>query len=245
MDQRIKLGLIGKNISYSFSKNYFENKFKKLFLNNHSYTIFDLTDIAEVEKIFNDPDLHGLNVTIPFKEKIIPYLDELSDEAEKIGAVNTVLIKDDIKKGFNTDAFGFEKTLLLHKKDHHRSALILGNGGAAKAVQYILKKYLIPYQTVTRNGDLNFYNLNEETVRENTLIIQCTPVGTYPNSSDCLDFPFAGVTSDHLVIDLIYNPEYTTFIKNAAENGAKTVNGFYMLEQQAEKAWEIWNVQKK
>lgn len=245
MDQQIKLGLIGKNISYSFSKNYFENKFKKLFLKNYTYDIFDLNDIEDVDLVFKTPELVGLNVTIPFKEKIIPYLDELSDEAEKIGAVNTILIKDNVKKGFNTDAFGFEKTLLLHKKRNHHSALILGGGGAAKAVKYILEKYEINYQTVTRKGLLNFENLTDEIVREHPLIIQCTPVGTFPNVHDCLDFPFSGLTSEHLIIDLIYNPEYTSFIKMAAENQAKTVNGFYMLEQQAEKAWEIWNVQKK
>lgn len=245
MNQYIKLGLIGKNISYSFSKNYFENKFKKLFLKNHTYAIFDLNDIGEIDQIFKSENLHGLNVTIPFKEKVIPFLDELSDEVEKIGAVNTILIKDGIKKGFNTDAFGFEKTLLLHKKDHQQSALILGNGGAAKAVQHILEKHGIAYQTVTRKGDLNFENLTEEIVKSHYLIIQCTPVGTFPNVEDCLDFPFAGLTSQHLIIDLIYNPDYTSFIKKASEKGAKTVNGFYMLEQQAEKAWEIWNVQKK
>lgn len=245
MDQPLKLGLIGKNISYSFSKNYFENKFKKLFLKNHTYSIFDLNDIAEVDQVFRDQELTGLNVTIPFKEKIIPYLDELSDEAEKIGAVNTILIKNNIKKGFNTDAFGFEKTLLLHKKSHHQSALILGNGGAAKAVKYILEKHGIAYQTVTRNSPLNFENLTIGTVTDHSLIIQCTPVGTFPNIEDCLEFPFAGLTAQHLIIDLIYNPEHTAFIKMASENEAKTVNGFYMLEQQAEKAWEIWNVQKK
>ena len=245
MDHQMKLGLIGKNISYSFSKNYFENKFKKLFLKNHTYDIFDLNDIADVEQVFKNENLTGLNVTIPFKEKIIPYLDELSDEAEKIGAVNTILIKDNIKKGFNTDAFGFEKTLLLHKKDFHQSALILGNGGAAKAVKYVLEKHDIPYQIVSRTGDLNFENLTKEMVADNLLIIQCTPVGTFPNVEDSLDFPFSGLSSKHLIIDLIYNPEYTSFIKMAAQNGAKTVNGFYMLEQQAEKAWEIWNVQKK
>ena len=245
MDQQIKLGLIGKNISYSFSKNYFENKVKNLFLKNYTYDILDLNDIEDVDLVLKTPELVGLNVTIPFKEKIIPYLDELSDEAEKIGAVNTILIKDNVKKGFNTDAFGFEKTLLLHKKRNHHSALILGGGGAAKAVKYILDKYEINYQTVTRKGLLNFENLTDEIVREHPLIIQCTPVGTFPNVHDCLDFPFSGLTSEHLIIDLIYNPEYTSFIKMAAENQAKTVNGFYMLEQQAEKAWEIWNVQKK
>lgn len=245
MNQNIKLGLIGQNISYSFSKKFFENKFQKLILPSHTYDIFDLKEIAEIEQLFKDPDLRGLNVTIPFKEKVIPYLDELSDEAAHIGAVNTILIKDNIKKGFNTDAFGFEKTLLLHLKKNHHSALILGNGGAAKAVQYILEKHRISYQTVSRKSELNFENLSEKIVGQHPLIIQCTPVGTFPNVEECLNFPFKGLTSEHLIIDLIYNPNYTVFIKKASENGAKTINGFYMLEQQAEKAWEIWNFQKK
>ncbi|MBE2273087.1 MAG: shikimate dehydrogenase [Flavobacteriales bacterium] len=195
--------------------------------------------------MFKTPHLIGLNVTIPYKEKVIPYLDELSDEAEKMGAVNCIVINDNIKKGFNTDAVGFEKTLLLHKKDGHTSALILGDGGAAKAVKYVLNKHGIPFKTVARNSELNFENLTKEIVAENPLIIQCTPVGTFPNVEDCLDFPFEGISEKHLIIDLIYNPNYTKFIKNAAEKGAKTVNGFYMLEQQAEKNWEIWNFQKK
>ncbi len=210
-------------------------------LKNHFYDVYDLPDLSEVENILKKENLLGLNVTVPFKEKILPYLDELSDEAEKTGAVNCILIKDDIKKGFNTDVFGFEKTLLLHRKSFHDSALVLGNGGAAKAVQYVLKKNEIPFHTVSRKGELNFENLTAETVSQNRLIIQCTPVGTFPNVDDCLDFPFEGITDHHLVIDLIYNPNYTTFIKKSSEKGAKTVNGFYMLEQQAEKNWEIWN----
>ncbi|HAO08050.1 MAG TPA: shikimate dehydrogenase, partial [Chryseobacterium sp.] len=131
MDSNKKLGLIGKNISYSFSKKYFEDKFQKLMLKDYSYTIFDLNEIDEVEDVFSAPELLGFNVTIPYKEKIIDYLDELSDEAKNIGAVNCVLIENGKKTGYNTDAFGFEKTLLLHKKPHHDSAIILGNGGAA------------------------------------------------------------------------------------------------------------------
>lgn len=211
-------------------------------LKNHFYDVYDLQDLSEIETLFKTQNLVGLNVTIPFKEKIVPYLDELSDEAEKTGAVNCIFIKDQIKKGFNTDVFGFEKTLLLHRKDFHDdAALVLGNGGAAKAVQYVLEKNNIPYQTVSRNGDLNFANVTEEMVSKNRLIIQCTPVGTFPNVDDCLDFAFNGITDQHLVIDLIYNPNYTSFIKKSSEKGAKTVNGFYMLEQQAEKNWEIWN----
>ena len=210
-------------------------------LKNHFYDVYDLQDLSEIETLFKTQNLVGLNVTIPFKEKIVPYLDELSDEAEKTGAVNCIFIKDQIKKGFNTDVFGFEKTLLLHRKDFHDAALVLGNGGAAKAVQYVLEKNNIPYQTVSRNGDLNFANVTEEMVSKNRLLIQCTPVGTFPNVDDCLDFPFDGITGQHLVVDLIYNPDYTTFIKKSSAKGAKTVNGFYMLEQQAEKNWEIWN----
>lgn len=241
MEEQRKFGIIGRNISYSFSKKYFEDKFQRLMLKNHFYDVYDLQDLSDVENIFKNDHLLGLNVTIPFKEKILPYLDELSDEAEKTGAVNCILIKNKIRKGFNTDVFGFEKTLLLHRKDFHDSALVLGNGGAAKAVKYVLEKHQIPYQTVSRSGDLNFDNLTAETVSQNRLIIQCTPVGTFPNIDDCLNFPFEGISEKHLIIDLIYNPNYTNFIKKASEKGAKTANGFYMLEQQAEKNWEIWN----
>ncbi|MDQ1163410.1 shikimate dehydrogenase [Chryseobacterium sp. SORGH_AS 447] len=245
MDSNKKLGLIGKNISYSFSKKYFEDKFQKLMLKGYSYSIFDLPELHEVENLFSNPELLGFNVTIPYKEKIIGYLDELSDEAQQIGAVNCVLIENGKKRGYNTDAFGFEKTLMLHKKPHQHSALILGNGGAAKAVKYVLDKYGIPSLTVSRTTEINYENLDKETVEQHQIIIQCTPVGTFPNVEDCLHFPFEGITKDHLIIDLIYNPNYTKFIINASEKGAKTVNGYYMLEQQAEKAWEIWNFQKK
>lgn len=236
-----KFGLIGKNIAYSFSKKYFEAKFNKLFLENHSYHLFDIPDIVEVENIFKIQGLVGLNVTIPYKEKIIPYLDELSEEAKNIGAVNTILIKNGKTKGFNTDVFGFEKTLILHRKEHQNSAMILGDGGAAKAVEFVLKKYEIPYTTVSRKSQQNFDNLDKETVGTSKIIIQCTPVGTFPNVEDCLNFPFDGISEQHLIIDLIYNPEYTQFIKNAYLRGAKCANGYFMLEQQAEKAWEIWN----
>ena len=210
-----------------------------------TYHIFDLQEIDEVENLCKDPELSGFNVTIPYKEKIIAYLDDLSDEARAIGAVNCVLIQDGKKRGYNTDAYGFEKTLKIHRKAHQDTALILGNGGAAKAVQYVLAQNGISFRTVSRNSDLNFENLDRETVRDHKIIVQCTPVGTFPSVDACLDFPFDGLSKDHLVIDLIYNPNYSKFIIRSAENGAKTVNGYYMLEQQAEKAWEIWNNKKK
>ncbi|SKB88209.1 shikimate dehydrogenase [Soonwooa buanensis] len=240
MEQAQQFGLLGKNISYSFSKKYFEEKFKKLFLQNHSYNFFDVQDLNKISDLFNTSELKGFNVTIPYKEAIIPFLDELSEEAEKIGAVNCVKLIDDKKIGFNTDAFGFEKSLLIHKKPHHTKALILGDGGAAKAVKFILEKHNIDYKTVSRKSELNFENLTSDIVSEHFLIVQCTPVGTFPNVDDCIKFPFEALTSQHYIIDLIYNPTETSFIKNARKQGAITMNGYYMLEQQAEKAWSIW-----
>lgn len=214
-------------------------------LDHFSYEIFDLQEIDEVENLFKDSELLGFNVTIPYKEKIIDYLDDVSDEARAIGAVNCVLIHEGKRTGYNTDAFGFEKTLKIHRKPHHNTALILGSGGAAKAVQYVLNQNGISTKTVSRKSELNFENLDKETVDQHKIIVQCTPVGTFPNTDECLNFPFDGLSKDHLVIDLIYNPNYSKFILKSAENEAKTVNGYYMLEQQAEKAWEIWNFKKK
>lgn len=241
METRVKFGLLGRNIAYSFSKKYFTEKFRKLFLHHYSYEVFDRQDLDGIEALFSEPHLRGFNVTIPFKEAIIPYLDQLSDEAEKIGAVNTVKIKDGKTTGYNTDAFGFEKTLLLHRKTHHENALVLGNGGAAKAVQYVLSQHSIPFSIVSRSGNINFENLTAEMVTDHQMIIQCTPVGTHPNVLDCLKFPFEALSAGHLVIDLVYNPSYTEFIRRSAAMGAKTVNGYFMLEQQAEKAWKIWD----
>lgn len=146
------------------------------------------------------------------------------------------------KKGYNTDVFGFEKTLLTNPNSLKNKALILGNGGASKAVQYILKKHQIPFQIVSRKGELNFENLTKDIVNEHKIIIQCTPIGTFPDVENCLPFPFEGIGNEHFAIDLIYNPEQTQFLKKASEQGAKTINGQLMLEQQAEKAWEIWNL---
>ena len=241
METPVKFGLIGRNISYSFSKKYFEQKFQKLLLNNHFYEILYFQNLDKISELLKTKNLIGLNVTIPYKEQIIPFIDELSQEAQEIGAINCISIKNGKTKGYNTDAFGFEKTLLLHKKEHQKTAIILGNGGAAKAVQYVLKKNNIRYITVSRTTEINYDNLTNNLVKENLIIIQCTPVGTFPNVEDCLKFPFEAITEKHLIIDLIYNPEYSKFIRNCAEKGAKTANGLYMLEQQAEKAWEIWH----
>ncbi len=235
-----RYGLVGRNISYSFSKKYFTEKFRQLHLENCSYELFDLKDLSEIRVFCAEKGLSGFNVTIPYKQEIIPCLDSLSEEAAQIGAVNTVKISAGTLKGYNTDAAGFAKTLSMFKKHHHRSALVLGNGGAARAVQYVLRSMGIPYETVYRQSGLNFDTLPAEKVSANTIIIQTTPVGTFPNVNECLPFPFEALSPEHLVIDLIYNPPQTAFLRKAAERGAVTCNGQLMLKQQAEKAWEIW-----
>ena len=238
--EKQEYGLLGKNISYSFSKKYFEEKFKKLFLKDHTYNFFDIPEIENFNSLLGNQNLVGMNVTIPYKQAVIPFLDELSDEARQIGAVNCISFQNGKKTGYNTDAFGFEKTLLINKKDHHQKALILGDGGAAKAVRYILEKHHIEHKTVSRKSEINFDNLTRDLVKDSLLIIQTTPVGTFPNVDDSVPFPFDAITDKHYVIDLIYNPSETAFLRKSAEKGATTLNGFYMLEQQAEKAWEIW-----
>lgn len=241
METTKKFGLVGRDISYSFSEKYFKEKFKKLFLKNHSYQTFDIKNIEDIHEIFSIENLKGFNVTIPYKELIIPFLDDLSEEAKTIQAVNTVARKNNQWIGYNTDTFGFAQTLKIHKKDFHKKALILGNGGASKAVKFVLDQYQIPSQIISRTTEINYDNLPENLVSESQIIVQCTPVGTFPNVEDCLKFPFHALSNQHLVIDLVYNPSYTQFIKNASKNSAKCVNGYYMLEQQAEKAWQIWN----
>jgi shikimate dehydrogenase len=241
MKQKAAFGLIGKGIAYSFSQKYFEEKFNKLFLAQHQYNLFDIPSIDDLRQVLATDALKGLNVTIPYKEQVIPFLDALSPEAQYIQAVNTIKLTDGKLVGHNTDAFGFEKTLLVHLKPQQKKALILGNGGAAKAVKYVLEKHQIAYQVVARQAELNFENLSADLVAESSIIIQTTPVGTFPNVAQHVPFPFEALGSGHLVIDLIYNPAVTAFLAQAAAQGVTTANGLYMLEQQAEKAWEIWN----
>ena len=240
-----QFGLIGKNISYSFSQKYFSNKFIREELSNCTYKNFDLKSIEEFSDIFKaNPNIKGLNVTIPYKEAIFPHLDKLNSKAKRIGAVNTIRVTKKGKlKGYNTDEYGFRKSLAQHLKKHHKKALILGTGGASKAIAFALKKLHIQYQFVSRgtNGSYNYDSLTSEIIATHHLIINCTPLGTFPNINDCPDIPYKAITNQHLLYDLIYNPEETTFLKKGKDQGATTVNGLRMLELQAEKAWEIWN----
>ncbi len=239
-----QFGLIGRNISYSFSKSYFADKFKNENIVDAVYNVFDLQHIDEVEKVFATKDLVGFNVTIPYKQDIIPFLDELSPEAKAIGAVNTVFIKNGKKIGHNTDCYGFHQSILPLIEPHHKQALVLGNGGAAKAVFYILDQLNIPYKIVSRTATehhLGYDQLNEEIISQHQIIINCSPVGTFPDVEKAPLLPYQYITSNHLLYDLIYNPPVTKFLENGQNNGAKIKNGHEMLVLQAEKAWEIWN----
>ena len=240
--------LVGRNIAYSFSRGYFSKKFEKLDLQNHQYINFDIESIAELpQKIKeNKTTLKGMNVTIPYKLEVFNYLDKIDKKALKVGAVNTIKItKKGRLKGYNTDVYGFKHSLLPLLKKHHKKALILGTGGAAKAVAYVLKKIDIKYKFVSRKPsskkEITYKELSEELLQKYTVIINCTPLGTSPNIEKCPDIPYQFLTSNHLLYDLIYNPEVTTFLQKGIEKGATTKNGLEMLELQAEKAWEIWN----
>jgi len=241
-----KFGLIGKNIDYSFSRGYFSKKFKAENL-PHSYINFDLDNISQFENIFQvSENIKGLNVTIPYKEAIIPYLDKLNKRAKKIGAVNTIKITKKGKLiGYNTDYYGFKKSLKPHLNKHHKKALILGTGGASKAIAHALKQLKIDFYFVSRSKKENvsfiYSELTEETIKSHQILINCSPVGTHPNVNECPDIPYYGISENHILYDLIYNPEQTKFLKLGDSQNAITVNGLKMLELQAEKSWEIWN----
>lgn len=240
-----KYGLVGRNISYSFSRAYFTRKFANLGLENHSYENFDLERISSFPLVLEqNPGLKGLNVTIPYKESVIPYLDLLDPEAAKIGAVNTIKIGPSGLEGFNTDIYGFRHALepRLHPGDQR--ALILGTGGASKAVAHVLDQLGIGFSYVSRSpaaGRIGYGELGPELLRANQLIINTTPLGTYPDIAAKPPIPYEYLGSDHLLFDLIYNPEKTSFLKEGERAGARIMNGLRMLELQAEKAWEIWN----
>lgn len=238
-------GLIGKNIGYSFSKKYFTDRFAQTGANDCIYENFDIAQIEEFKTIIAEhPDLCGLNVTIPYKESIIPYLDELSRKAKKIGAVNVIRFKKGKLKGYNSDAYGFKKSLQPLLKPHYKKALILGTGGASKAVAFALEELDIMYSFAARKDQVNtikYEHINATTFDNFQIFINCTPLGTYPNTEVCPELPYEYFNSQHLAYDLIYNPEETLFLKKAKKRGAQTQNGLSMLVNQAEKAWEIWN----
>jgi shikimate dehydrogenase len=241
-----QFGLIGKNIAYSFSKKYFTEKFALDNLEDCTYDNFDIQSIESFPSIVTEnPELKGLNVTIPYKEAVIPYLDQLSDKAAKIGAVNVIrFTKKGNLKGYNSDCYGFMKSLEPILQPHHQKALILGTGGAAKAVAFAVEQLGLLYSFVSREAGANcihYDQINATTFDHYQIIINCTPLGTSPNIEAFPPIPYEYFTHKHIAFDLIYNPEETQFLKKAKQRGAITKNGYEMLVFQAEKAWKIWN----
>ncbi len=238
-------GLLGKNISYSFSESFFSKKFEKE-NKDCSYTNFDLKDITAVEEVIKNETVQGLNVTIPYKEEIISYLNELDPTAKEIGAVNVIKFDKNKKLiGYNSDYYGFTESLkpLLQKRPVQK-ALILGTGGASKAIAYALKKLNIEYTFVSRTPntqELSYNQLDQNIINSNKLIINCTPLGTHPNVQNYPNIPYEYLSENHILYDLIYNPSETTFLRKGKEKGALISNGLQMLILQAERSWEIWN----
>ncbi len=243
-----RFGLLGKNISYSFSKKYFTEKFQALGLTQYEYVNYDLDKIEDFnKKVLKDVDfLGGLNVTIPYKESIMAYLDEIDEEAKSIAAVNTIKILDNKRlKGFNTDAYGFETALKSCWRGNERGALILGTGGASKAVAHVFRKLGISFLFVSRSKTsehmIRYQDVSKEILRAHEMIINCSPLGTFPEVDAKPDLPYEFLTDKHLLFDLIYNPRRTAFLKMGEKAGAIISNGESMLKYQADRSWEIWN----
>jgi shikimate dehydrogenase len=242
-----RFGLLGRDISYSFSRGYFTDKFSKENFNDCTYENFDIQDIKLFPEIINNnrEEIRGINVTIPYKEEVIPYLDKLSKKASQIGAVNTIKITKKGKlKGYNTDYYGFKKSLEPLLEPYHKKALILGTGGASKGVAFALAELNIDYTFVSRNAKektISYDQLNEDIFNQYQIVVNTSPVGTSPNIEQSPAIPYDFFTKNHIAYDLIYNPAETQFLKQAKEKGAQTKNGLDMLVFQAEKSWEIWN----
>lgn len=243
-----KYGLVGYPLNHSFSKDFFNEKFS----NEHidaEYVNFEIPSITLFQDIITEtPDLQGLNVTIPYKEKVISYLDEVSEDARKIGAVNVISIKRKngipYLVGHNSDVTGFTQSIEPLLETHHKKALVLGTGGASKAVDFGLKKLGLKTQFVSRrdaNGALTYKDLTEDIIKEFTVIVNCTPIGMFPHTEECPDIPYEYLSENHLLYDLIYNPDETLFLKKGKAQGAVTKNGLEMLILQAYTGWEIWN----
>ncbi|WP_454804230.1 shikimate dehydrogenase family protein [Mucilaginibacter phyllosphaerae] len=260
-------GLIGFPLSHSFSKKYFTDKFAAEGITDCSYELFPLENIDDLPKLLHqNPNLCGLNVTIPHKVTVMKQLDWIEHDAKGAGAVNCIRVTSESPvlaafsgelgiqghdfrlEGYNTDIYGFDTSISPLLNDGHDTALILGDGGAARAVKCVLDNKGITYKTVTRKpapGNILFSNLTAKGIADNKLIINTTPVGTYPNVDECPPIPYEAITDNHLLFDLVYNPAQTLFLKKGEEQGAATKNGYDMLVFQAEKAWEIWTSKEK
>jgi shikimate dehydrogenase len=240
-----RYGLIGYPLTHSFSQKYFTEKFEREGIPDCSYSNFPLPDIGGLTEVLSVAGLCGLNVTIPYKEKVIAFLDESSAVVAEIGACNCIKITGGRRTGHNTDVVGFEQSLVPKLGDHHRNALVLGTGGAAKAVEYVLRKLGIGHRLVTRRprpdtGDMGYEQVDASVLSEFTLIINTTPLGMFPNVSECPPLPYEAMSSRHYLFDLIYNPARTLFLQKGEGRGAVVENGYDMLVLQAEESWRIW-----
>jgi shikimate dehydrogenase len=251
-------GLLGERLDYSFSRAYFSEKFERLKLNDHEYRNYEVSRASELvrfrESVTYNPlsrttnnkseVLRGLNVTIPYKEAIMEILDEISPDAQTVGAVNTIVIEDNKWIGHNTDAYGFGKSLAQFLPFDNK-ALILGTGGASKAIAYVLESMQIPYLYVSRNPQdeytISYDQIDKELLKNITLIVNTTPVGTFPNNDECPKIPYNLLDKSHVLYDLVYNPSQTLFMKKGNQQGALVTNGYQMLVHQAERAWKLWN----
>ncbi len=240
-------GLIGRSLGHSFSEKYFSEKFKRENIRDRQYRNFEIKELGkEIPALKNNPELEGLNITIPYKTDIISFLDELSDECKKINACNCIKIKDGKWIGFNTDVAGFEKSFVPHLKPIHKKALILGTGGASNAVAFVLEKLKIEFLKVSRTKNqvaavISYDEISEETMKNYQIVINTTPLGTFPNVNECPTLPYDSVTNKHYFFDLVYNPSKTLFLSLAEKKGATIENGSQMLAVQAEESWLIWN----
>lgn len=242
-----RYGLIGHPLGHSASARYFDAKFRAEGRDDCRYELYDLPQIEELPRLLAaKPALCGFNVTIPYKEQILPYLDSLSPEAERIGAVNCVRREGNRLTGFNTDADGVREALNeLLQGEHPQAALVLGSGGAARAIRYVLDEQGIPYRSVSRDaqrGDLTYDQLSPRMLADYPLIVQATPVGMWPHTGEAPAIPYEGITPQHRLFDLIYNPPVTQFLAYGQTHGARTLNGERMFRTQAEASWRIWNI---
>jgi shikimate dehydrogenase len=243
-------GLIGFPLSHSFSEKYFTDKFKREGIKDCVYRNFPLDDISSLPQLIaENENLVGLNVTIPYKEKVIQYLTAVDEEIQYIGAVNTIKINRTAKnteiKGYNTDVYGFRSSIRPYLKEHYRNALILGTGGASKAVAYVLNNLGFQVTYVSRSpkssDQISYTQVDKKIINEARVIVNTSPVGMYPHIDSCPDIPYEFLTPDHLLYDLIYNPVETRFLAQGRSMGAVTKNGLQMLHLQADKSWKIWN----
>jgi shikimate dehydrogenase len=239
-----RYGLIGQSLGHSFSQSFFQNKFEKEGIQAR-YDNFEIQQVDGILELILNEGLSGLNVTIPYKEQVMGLLDELDDVAQEIGAVNTIQIHQGKTKGFNTDAYGFQQSIKPFFRNIHERALILGTGGASKAVAYTLENLGVEVYYLSRdprnNNEFHYTDANSIMINSFKLLVNTTPLGTYPNVDEVPPIPLDAFTPDHLVIDLIYNPEKTRLLAAAEAQGSDILNGLSMLKHQALKSWEIWN----